>query len=151
MAELKPKSIELPEEVGAGIKHHAVEAYPHECCGFLFGQLGDDDTRYVESYMKVDNTRTENRERRFEISASDYQKAELKAIQENKDLLGVYHSHPDNPARPSEYDRSQALPVFSYIIMETTTDAVENITSWRLDEEEKFIEESVNEKQKTEI
>jgi len=151
MAELQPKSIELPEEVSRGIKQHAVEVYPHECCGFLFGQLADDDTRYAESFMKVDNTRTENRERRFEISASDYQKAELKAIQEDKDLLGVYHSHPDNPARPSEYDRSQALPVFSYIIMETASDKVENVTSWRLDDEEKFIEENVNEKHINEI
>lgn len=151
MAELRPKSIELPEEVSKGIKQHAIEVYPHECCGFLFGELAEDDTRYVQTFMKVDNTREENRERRFEISASDYQKAELKAQKEDKDLLGVYHSHPDNPARPSEYDRSQALPVFSYIIMETISDKVNNITSWRLDDEENFKEEKVNEKQKTEI
>lgn len=148
MAKLEPRSIELPEAVSRGIKQHAVDTHPDECCGFLFGTLAEDDTRYVTTYMPVENTRDENRGRRFEISASDYQKAELRAMKEDTDLLGVYHSHPDNPARPSEYDRSQALPVFSYIIMSTTSERVVDVTSWRLDDDENFVEEKVNENPK---
>jgi proteasome lid subunit RPN8/RPN11 len=80
----------------------AVEAYPHECCGFMFGP--EDDPREITMAKPAKNIREENRKRRFEIDASDYMAAEKFADENQLLLLGVYHSHPDHPAIPSEYD-----------------------------------------------
>jgi proteasome lid subunit RPN8/RPN11 len=51
------------------------------------------------------------------VRASDYQMAERRASELGAELLGFYHSHPDHPARPSQYDLDHAWPTFAYIIV----------------------------------
>ena len=48
------------------------------------------------------------------------------------ELLGFYHSHPDHPARPSQYDLDHALPNFSYIIVSVTSGTAADLRSWKL-------------------
>ena len=85
--------------------------------------------------------------RRFEISPGDYLKAERFAEENNTFLLGIYHSHPEHPAVPSEYDRVAAQPYFSYIILSVLGRKFNNLRSWKLNDEFKFVEEKVNENQ----
>jgi proteasome lid subunit RPN8/RPN11 len=92
---------------------------------------------------EVNNDKAENKERRFEISAVDYMKAERFADENNLTLLGVYHSHPDHPAVPSEHDLKQALPFFSYTIVSVRKNKTDNILSWRLSEKGKFSQEKI--------
>jgi proteasome lid subunit RPN8/RPN11 len=108
----------------------------------LFGKEAD-DVRIVSLAKEVINTKEENKERRFEISSVDYMKAERFADENSLTLLGVYHSHPDHPAVPSEHDLKQALPFFSYIIVSVRKGKLENILSWRLNEKGKFNEEKI--------
>jgi proteasome lid subunit RPN8/RPN11 len=98
--------------VDAAIRIHGQETYPHECCGALVGRDG-----VVADVVALPNTTEEGPRRRFMVRPSDYQLAERRATELGGDLLGFYHSHPDHPARPSQYDLDHAWPTFAYIIV----------------------------------
>ena len=76
--------------------------FPDECCGFLLGVEHSDGTRIISKIKEVDNARPGDKRRRFEISGRDYMQAEKFALENDLALLGVYHSHPNHPAIPSE-------------------------------------------------
>ena len=109
------------------IREHGAEAYPHECCGALLGR----DSTIVEAWA-LPNTTEEGPRRRFLIRPADYRSAEQRANATGLDLLGFYHSHPDHPARPSQYDLDHAWPVFVYVILSVMSGQPGDITSWRL-------------------
>lgn len=131
----------LDQQTSENIREHAEADYPNECCGFLFG----DNTREraVTQVIKVSNAKEGDQRRRFEISPEDYRKAESYAEEHGLDLLGVYHSHPDHPAEPSEQDRRVALPFFSYIIVSVPAGEAADIRSWQLNDERQFEEETL--------
>lgn len=120
---------------------HAESTFPNECCGFMFGD--DREVRRVTAIMSVNNSKQGNQRRRFEISALDYIKAEKFALENKIALLGVYHSHPNHPAKPSKHDLKQAVPYFSYIIISVMDGKEEKTTSWRLNQNEEFEEEHI--------
>ena len=109
------------------IRDHGAEAYPHECCGALLGR----DGTIVEAWA-LPNTTEEGPRRRFLIRPADYRSAEQRAKATGQELLGFYHSHPDHPARPSQYDLDHAWPVFVYVILSVMSGQPGDITSWRL-------------------
>jgi proteasome lid subunit RPN8/RPN11 len=122
------------------INAHVVEAYPEEGAGFLLGEHGE-----VKEVLPLSNAREdEARHNRFLITPEDYLKAEMKAAELGVDLIGVFHSHPDCPNVPSEYDREWAQPFFSYIITRVDKGAVTSHRSWRLVEDRtKYDEEEI--------
>ncbi len=119
----------------------AVKTFPDECCGFLFGK--EENSRTVTKIQVVDNAKEGEKRRRFVISAKDYLKAEQFADENNLQLIGVYHSHPNHPAIPSEHDRVAAQPYFSYIILSVMNNEFDHIRSWRLNEQQQFEEEKI--------
>jgi len=116
--------------VALAIRRHGVETFPHECCGALIGN-GDAVTHAVA----LPNTTDEGPRRRFLVRPQDYVAAERRASALGAELLGFYHSHPDHPARPSQYDLDHAWPFFSYIIVSVRAGRPEAMTSWRLRED----------------
>ena len=132
-------TIKLEKEVQQYINQHGREAFPNECCGFLYGR--EEDDRLITLAQRVDNSKEGDQRRRFEISPLDYLKAERFAVESNTQLLGIYHSHPKHPAIASEHDLAKALPYFSYVIISVMEDAVVDIKSWKLKEEERVFEE----------
>jgi proteasome lid subunit RPN8/RPN11 len=127
------------------ILEDAVDTYPHECCGFLYGF--EDDKRVITLAVPAANQREENRERRFEISPQEYMKAEQFAEDNKLVLLGIYHSHPEHAAIPSDYDLKRALPWFSYIIVSVKNRKVASLLSWKLNNNGRFEEELVTSKE----
>lgn len=121
---------------------HAEEYYPNECCGFFYGR--DGEIRKITLAQRVDNAKEGDQRRRFQIDPKDYQQAERYAIKKDLDLLGVYHSHPDHPAEPSEHDREVAMPYFSYVIVSVQDGQAVTTRSWQLNEERQFDEESLD-------
>lgn len=121
----------------------ALQAFPDECCGFLFGTEDENGNRTVSDILLVNNAKEGDKRRRFEIAPRDYMDAEQHAEENNLLLLGVYHSHPNHPAIPSEHDRVAAQPYFSYIILSVLDKKIGPIRSWRLNDESQFEEESV--------
>lgn len=121
----------------------AVQAFPDECCGFLFGQEDIEGNRIISAIQVVNNAKEGDKRRRFVIAPLDYIKAEQYADDHQLTLLGVYHSHPNHPAIPSEHDRVAAQPFFSYIIISVLEGKIGPVRSWRLNEESQFEEETV--------
>jgi len=132
----------IKPEVFKEMSGHAEETYPHECCGFFFGR-DTVDSRRVLTIMPVKNSNIKNPERRFNITPEDYRQAEQFADEQNVDLLGVYHSHPDHPAIASEHDRRVALPWFSYLILSVIDGKTKDVKSWKLNDESFFTEEKI--------
>lgn len=120
---------------------HTEAGYPNEYCGFFYGR--DGDIRHVQTIWKVENAKEGDQRRRFKIEPVDYQKAEKYALDNDLDLLGVYHSHPDHPAEPSEHDRKVAMPWFSYIIISVQKGDAVRMRSWQLNNDRQFEEEAV--------
>ena len=125
----------------------ALNTFPDECCGFLFGREEHDGTRLVVDILVVDNSKEGDKTRRFVISPQDYMAAETHALDHDWTLLGIYHSHPKHPAVPSEHDRLAAQPYFSYVIISVMESNVGGDTfhlrSWLLNEEQQFEEEEI--------
>ena len=126
-------SIEFTPQTISLINKHLEEVFPNEGCGFFFGN--GKQSRLITEVMIVKNAKKGDQRRRFEIEPFDFVNAERYALENGLDLLGVFHSHPNHPAIPSEHDRKQALPYFSYLIVSIIDGKADNATSWRLDEE----------------
>ena len=125
------------------IYEDATKTFPNECCGFLFGH--ESNNRVITFAKPVVNSKEGDQKRRFEISPFDYMKAETYAIENDLELLGIYHSHPNHPAIASVHDLAKALPFFSYVIVSVLDGEIDDVKSWKLlDEERKFEEEKVN-------
>ena len=120
----------LGPAVEAAIRKHGEETYPHECCGALVGSADQ-----ITAAVALPNMTEEGPRRRFLVRPDDYREAEKRASALGIELLGFYHSHPDHPARPSQYDLDHAWPFFSYVIVSVKAGVPEDMTSWRLQED----------------
>jgi proteasome lid subunit RPN8/RPN11 len=122
--------------VDSVIRRHGEQTYPHECCGALVGR-GD----RVDAAVELPNTTEEGPRRRFLVRPSDYRLAEQRASDLGGELLGFYHSHPDHPARPSQFDLDHAWPTFAYIIVAVASGAAREMTVWFLKEDRSSFDE----------
>jgi proteasome lid subunit RPN8/RPN11 len=130
----------LPKAVLAQIHAHSEEAYPEEGAGFLLGT--EEKRRTVAAIFALSNAREDAaRHNRYLINPADYVKAEIEAERQGLRLIGVFHSHPDHPNRPSEFDRDWAQPFFSYIITSVESGNAIESKSWRLLEDRSQFEE----------
>jgi len=136
--------LSISKAILAQIHAHGEDAYPEEGAGFL---LGSDDgaQRHVTQLFTTENAREdEARHNRYLVSPEDYLKAEIMAEGLGLSLIGVFHSHPDHPNRPSEFDREWAQPFFSYVITSVNEGKAVASRSWRLAEDRsKFEEEKI--------
>jgi len=133
-------SLTITPGVNAAIRSHGQETYPHECCGAIIGRDG-----FASAIVALPNTTDEGPRRRFMVRPSDYQLAEKRASELGGELLGFYHSHPDHPARPSQYDLDHAWPTFAYIIVAVAQGRADAMTVWHLkDDRSSFEEGSLN-------
>jgi proteasome lid subunit RPN8/RPN11 len=118
------------------IRRHGEETYPHECCGALVGRGSR-----VEATVALPNTTEEGPRRRFLVRPSDYRLAEQRGRELGGELLGFYHSHPDHPARPSQYDLDHAWPTFAYVIVSVASGQAGDISVWWLKDDRSIFEE----------
>jgi len=130
------RALTITPAVDESIRRHGRETYPHECCGALVGR--DDRAADV---VPLPNTTEEGPRRRFLVRPADYREAERKAGELGGELLGFYHSHPDHPARPSQYDLDHAWPNFAYIIVAVAQGAATDMTVWFLKEDRSSFDE----------
>ncbi|HXG55422.1 MAG TPA: M67 family metallopeptidase [Vicinamibacterales bacterium] len=112
------------------IERHGAETYPNECCGALIAVNG-----IIVEAVSLANTATASPSRRFSIGPGDYTLAEKRAVALLGTLEGFYHSHPDEAARPSQYDLDHAWPNLAYIIISVRAGMPGDIQSWYLRED----------------
>jgi len=135
--------LRLSKDVLKQIHAHGEQAYPEEGAGFLLGADGSE--RAVKTIVPLANSREDAaRHNRYLITPEDYIEAELEADRLGLSLIGVFHSHPDHPNRPSEFDRDWAQPFFSYIITSVDSGKAIESRSWRLlEDRSQFVEEKI--------
>jgi len=138
-------TIILTRDILNRIEKHAENTYPEEGAGLLIGQVNG-EIRQVQAVLELTNTsRVETRRNRYLISPQDLLRGEKEAAARSMDVLGVFHSHPDHPDQPSEFDRQWALPWFSYLITSVNGGKAAGSRSWRLsDDRQRFNEEPIH-------
>ena len=132
--------IRLSKKIVDEIEYHAEQIYPEECCGMMLG-FSENGVHSINEVIQIDNSQSDNRQRRFFITPEQYRNAEQLAKKWKMELLGFYHSHPDHPAAPSAFDTDHALPWFTYIIVSVDNGKAGAMTAWLLNEERgQFVE-----------
>ena len=133
----------LSEEIDKEIRGHGAKDYPNETCGAMLGRDGEGE-REVRALFPLINRRDDSPRNRFSLTAEDFRGAERAAVEQGLELIGWYHSHPDHPARPSDFDREHAWPWYSYVIVSVAAGQPQDLTSWRLaDDRSHFLPEQV--------
>jgi proteasome lid subunit RPN8/RPN11 len=140
----------LNEALTNEIRAHGARDYPNETCGALLGldgpagDTGGSPRREVRALFPLTNRRDDSPRNRFSVTADDVRAAERAAAVGGLELVGWYHSHPDHPARPSEYDREHAWPWYSYVIVSVAAGEPRDMTSWLLaDDRSQFHSEEI--------
>jgi proteasome lid subunit RPN8/RPN11 len=123
------------------IEAHGEASYPNEGAGFLLGRVEGETVR-IDQIMPIENKREQGAQHnRYELLPADYAHAEMEAAHKDIDVVGVFHSHPDHPSRPSDFDRDHALPHFSYLITAVAQGETEITQAWRLREDRSAFDE----------
>lgn len=137
--------LNLSEEHIRAIEEHSERDYPHECGGLLLGHLGADNSKTIVETLPMENTAdVERRHDRVLIEPRALMLADRKAREKGLDVIGYYHSHPDDEAVPSQFDLDHALPVWSYIIVSVRGAKAVDWNSWEMENDRsKFNKESV--------
>ena len=139
--------LRIPNGAVEVIRKHGRESYPNECCGILVGKAGDSGREVLQA-VPVANLRLnaeeadrllpresvdfESERNRFLIDPKEQIRIERETRESGLEVLGYYHSHPDHPARPSNYDRDHGWPWYSYVILSVIQGNPEEMTSWVL-------------------
>jgi proteasome lid subunit RPN8/RPN11 len=122
--------IRINQQLLDEIRAHGVRDYPYECCGLLLGHYEAEGKRVTETYA-ISNAREESAKRnRFLIEPAELMRGERYAREHDLEVVGFYHSHPDSPAVPSQYDLEHAWPTYSYIIVSTSAGEAKDLLSW---------------------
>ena len=141
------------------IQTHAESTYPEECCGLLLGQIQGDIKTLIEvlptenswgddatdNFQTIENStlRQSSKRNRFSIAPKVMFEVQKDTRSRNLDIIGIFHSHPDNPARPSEFDRAIAWAAYSYIIVSVQQGKASDLKSWILDDDHQFQPEEI--------
>ncbi|MBD2492910.1 Mov34/MPN/PAD-1 family protein [Nostoc sp. FACHB-280] len=143
----------LPQHIQM-IRSHAERTYPNECCGIILGYLENQIKTVVEIIPTKNAWSAEsanfapNTERsetsRYAIAPQDMLQIQKSARDKSLNIIGIYHSHPDNPAIPSECDRQYAWPAYSYIIVSVQNGQAGELLSWSLNDQHQFQPETID-------
>ena len=133
--------VRLTTEVREALETLLRAGYPSETCGVMVGHSADSRTE-VQRIVQARNLNVERAADRYELDPEDFMAADHAAREEGMEIVGIWHSHPDHPARPSETDRVAAWEGWSYVIASVTRDGIADVRSWRLNGEN-FVEETI--------
>ncbi len=144
---LNPQLLSLMES-------HASSTYPEECCGLLLGFYEDSSRiKRVKEAKRMSNVfQKEERHHRYTIDPKEYLKAENEAESMGLEVVGIYHSHPEAPAKPSQFDMVHAWPTLSYVVISVMNEVPAEAKSWILkNDRSEFIQEELVVTEETKI
>jgi len=135
---------ELEEQQLTEMREHAQRDYPFECCGLMLGRFAEGRKVVVQTYP-ISNAREEEAKRnRFLIRPEELRRGEKYARENGFDVVGFYHSHPDDRAVPSQYDLEHAWPTYSYIVVSVEKGQAVDLRSWEMESDRsRFNEEGI--------
>ena len=126
--------IRVSEAQQEAIRQHGARTFPHECVGVILGDV-EDGVKVVRELRPLDNVHEEGHERRYLVSPQQMLTLMQEERRTRRKVLGFYHSHPNHPARPSDYDRDWAWPWYTYIIVSVMDGVPAEMTAWQLEED----------------
>lgn len=137
--------LQLKSEHQNEIAAHGERDYPYECCGLLLGRFAEQGNKVVVETHPISNAREETAKRnRFLIRPDELLRGEKYAAARELDVIGFYHSHPDHPAVPSQYDLEHAWPLYSYIVVAVHDGVKKDFRSWEMEPDRtRFTEELI--------
>lgn len=137
-------TLRIPAGLLNEIHAHVERSYPEEGAGLMLGRV-DGDEKQVVKLIPCANAREDTaRHNRYLLTAQDYLRGEQEAERLDLEVVGVFHSHPDHPSRPSEFDREWAVPVLSYLITSVQSGVAAGSRAWLLSADRSaFIEETI--------
>jgi len=115
------------------IMNHARSSYPEECCGFLLGL--DSQVRRIRRALPAQNVNQDSRRKRYNIDPKELIRADDEARRSSMSLVGIYHSHPDAPAQPSQFDLENAWPWYSYLVLSVQNGEPRDVSAWYLSDD----------------
>ena len=136
--------IALNHEQLSEMRAHGERDYPYECCGLMLGRFESGSKKVLEIYP-ISNAREEEAKRnRFLIRPEELMRGEKYAREQGFDVVGFYHSHPDDVAVPSQYDLEHAWPTYSYVVMSVEKGRTVDLRSWEMEaDRSRFNEEEI--------
>jgi len=138
------RSVRLPASLLAEMRAHARATYPEECCGFLIGlakEAKPPGERTIVALERADNRFTGERVRRFLIPPDDVRSLERRLESTERAVVGFYHSHPDHPTRPSQFDQEHAWPWYTYLVLSVTESGTPAVGAFELDSDSQTFRE----------
>lgn len=124
------------------INAHMEKIYPHEACGLIIGTI--ENEKVAKTFRPCTNLNRDRAEDRYELDPEEMLVVQQELEGGPLDIIGIYHSHPDHPSRPSRFDTDHAWPRYSYMIASVQKGAVVKLQSWELDEKAtEFKEETI--------
>jgi len=137
--------IEVDQEHLESMRAHGERDYPFECCGLMLGQFDNNSRKTVVETYPISNAREEEAKRnRFLIRPEELVRGEKYAREKNLEVVGFYHSHPDDRAVPSQYDLEHAWPTYSYIVVSVKQASAVDLRSWEMESDRsRFNEEEI--------
>lgn len=137
--------IQIGESQLDEMRRHGERDYPFECCGLMLGRFANDGRKDVVEIHPISNAREEEAKRnRFLIRPEELMSGEKYAREKALDVVGFYHSHPDDAAVPSQYDLEHAWPTYSYIVIAVEKGAAAELRSWEMESDRsRFNEEEI--------
>jgi proteasome lid subunit RPN8/RPN11 len=142
------------------IQAHAENTYPEECCGLLLGELKGEAKTLIEvlptenswgdeaadAFQAIEGSAQgkHSKRNRFSIAPQVMLQTQKDARDRNLNIIGIYHSHTDHRAIPSEFDRAIAWPEYSYIIVSVQQGSARDLKSWSLDDNHQFQPEEIH-------
>lgn len=137
------REVRLSAEARRTILDHGRESYPEEACGLLLGPTPRprELVREVDEALRAANRKQEDRTHRFLIPADELKAVERRLEGTGREVVGFYHSHPDHPGRPSEFDRDHAWPWYAYLVLAVAHGAPGELGVFELDPEERVFQD----------
>ncbi len=134
----------LPNPVLSAMLVHASSTFPEECCGLLVGVFKDDQKAVKEGKPMSNVFQKDERYHRFTIDPKEFMLTDIDAEARGLEIVGIYHSHPNAPAKPSLFDLSHAWPSLSYVVIEVRDGKPVDTKSWVLkDDRAEYVQEKM--------
>ncbi len=136
--------IEVDQRRLTEMRQHGERDYPFECCGLMLGRFESNGHKVVIETYPISNAREEEAKRnRFLIRPEELMRGEKYARAQSLDVVGFYHSHPDEPAVPSKYDLDHAWPTYSYVVVSVEKGQAVDLQSWEMESDRSRFSEEV--------
>jgi|SRR5579872_4918925 len=136
--------LNISEDILVDMHAHASSTYPEECCGLLLGKVRGPTKTATESRRMGNVFVKEERYHRYTIDPKEFLNAESDAEARGLEVVGIYHSHPNAPAKPSRFDTDYGWPTLSYVVIEERDARPVETNSWILkDDRSEFVQEKL--------